>query len=133
MPQHITHHAAYQTVDRDDFDSMIAVPRYAQRRSEFDEIISLTVDHFWDPGDPAYVDYDAKFDLEADTLMPMDFFPEFNCEVGDKLDAGDKIRLANELTRFTLSRSETGRTRASSNTRHLNLLRIAAPLIARTR
>ena len=58
MSGHITHHSAYQTVDRDDFDAMIDVARYAQRRDEFDEIISLTVDHFWDPNDPAYIDFD---------------------------------------------------------------------------
>ena len=103
MAEHITHHPAYQTVDRDDFDSMIDVARYNERRHDFDEIISLTVDHFWDPGDPAYVDYDASFELESDTLMPMEFFPEFNCEVGDRLDAGEKVRLVNELTRFSLS------------------------------
>jgi hypothetical protein len=35
--------------------------------------------------------------------MPPEFFPEFNCEVALRLDAGQQIRLANELTRFNLS------------------------------
>ena len=103
MADHITADPAYQTVDRDDFASMIGIDRYSQRSDAFDEIISLTVDHFWDPGDPSYVDFDAAFDLDGDTLMPRDFFPEFNCEVADRLDEGQQIELANELTRFSLS------------------------------
>ncbi len=103
MADHITHDASYDTVDRDDFAAMIRVDRYAARSDAFDEIISLTVDHFWDPGDPAYVDFDAPFELENDTLMPREFFPEFNCAVTERLDEGQQIRLANELTRFSVS------------------------------
>ncbi len=96
-------HPAYQSVERDDFPAMIEVGRYARRSDAFDEIISLTVDHFWDPADPAYVDFEEPFDLERDTLMPAEFFPEFHCQVADVLDEEQKIRLANELTRFSLS------------------------------
>lgn len=103
MPEHITHDPAYAAVDRDDFASMIEVERYARRSHAFDEIISLTVDHFWDPSDPAYVDFDQKLDLEGETLMPREFFPEFNCEVAERLDEGERVRLADELTRFNLS------------------------------
>ena len=63
MADHITHDPIYDTVDRDDFDAMIEVERYAARSGAFDEIISSTEDHFWDPGDPAYVDF-AKDDFE---------------------------------------------------------------------
>ncbi len=103
MADHITRDPVYKTVERDDFPAMIETDRYAQRSDAFDEIISLTVDHFWDPGDPAYVDFDGHFELEADTLMPREFFPEFNCEVAERLDEGQRIQLANELTRFSLS------------------------------
>jgi hypothetical protein len=103
VPDHITHDSAYETVDRDDFASLIEVDRYNQRSDAFEEIISATVDHFWDPGDARYVDFQADFALEAETLMPSEFFPEFNCEVADKLDDGQKIALSNELTRFSLS------------------------------
>ena len=35
--------------------------------------------------------------------MPRDFTVELNCAVADRLDEGQKIRLANECTRFSLS------------------------------
>ena len=103
MADHITHDPAYEAVERDDFPAMIRVERYGRRCDAFDEIISQSEDHFWDPGDPAYVDYGADFDLAGECLMPPEFYPEFNCEVVERLDAGARIRLANELTRFSLS------------------------------
>jgi hypothetical protein len=103
-PDHITHDPIYNTVDRDDFMSMIEVDRYADRTAAFDEIIALTRDHHWDPNDPAYVDFDAEsFDVSERTIMPRDFTVELNCAVADRLDEGQKIRLANEVTRFSLS------------------------------
>jgi hypothetical protein len=103
MPEHINHDAAYRAVDRDDFAAMIEVDRYGTRSDAFDGIISQTVDHFWDPADPAYVDFDAAFALDAETLMPKEFFAEFNSGVTDRLDQGQQIALANDLTHFSLS------------------------------
>ncbi|RIL05112.1 MAG: DUF3066 domain-containing protein [Proteobacteria bacterium] len=103
MADHITHDAIYDTVDRDDFDSMIEVDRYARRTGAFDEIISATEDHFWDPLDPAYVDFAQPFDTKNETIMPRDFTIELNCAVADRLDEGQQIRLANQVTRFSLS------------------------------
>jgi hypothetical protein len=103
LADHITHDAIYDTVDRDDFDTMIEVDRYARRTGAFDEIISATEDHFWDPLDPAYVDFAQPFDLKNETIMPRDFTIELNCAVADRLDEGQKIRLANQSTRFSLS------------------------------
>jgi hypothetical protein len=104
MADHITYDPAYNTVDRDDFLSMIEVERYADRCTAFDEIISLTRDHHWDPTDPAYVDFDAQpFDLERETIMPRDFIIELQCAVKDKLDERQQIQLANESVRFSLS------------------------------
>jgi len=104
--QKFTYHPAYNTLDRDDFGSMISLTRYAERSNDFDEIISATVDHFWDPNDPRYIDFEAPeadFDLKNDTVMPRDFCIELNCAVADKLDEGQKVKLANENTRFQLS------------------------------
>jgi hypothetical protein len=103
MADHITHDPIYETVDRDDFDAMIEVDRYARRTGAFDEIIAQTEDHFWDPLDPAYVDFTQPFDLDNETIMPRDFTIELNCAVADRLDEGQKIRLANQVTRFSLS------------------------------
>lgn len=103
MAEHITHDAIYDTVDRDDFDAMIEVGRYARRTGAFDEIISATEDHFWDPLDPAYVDFSQPFDLANETIMPREFTIELNCAVADRLDEGQQVALANEVTRFSLS------------------------------
>ena len=101
---HITYDPAYNTVDRDDFMSMIEVDRYADRVDAFDEIISATRDHFWDPVDPKYIDFDKEpFDIEHELIMPRQFTIELNCAVADKLDEQQQIRLANQNTRFVLS------------------------------
>jgi hypothetical protein len=103
MP-HITHDPAYNTVDRDDFLAMIEPSRYATRCDAFDEIISATRDHHWDPSDPVYIDFDAEpFDVKTRLIMPREFTVELNCAVKDKLDEGQQIRLANESTRFSIS------------------------------
>lgn len=100
----ITHDPIYNTVGRDDFASMLDVHRYGERTDAFDSIISATHDHFWDPVDPAYIDFSKdKFDLTSETIMPMDFAVELNCAVADRLDEGQKIRLANEVSRWSLS------------------------------
>ena len=71
MADHINHDPLYNAVDRDDFLSMIEVNRYADRADAFDSIISATVDHFWDPTDPRYIDFDADpFDLDTQMLLP---------------------------------------------------------------
>jgi ribonucleotide reductase beta subunit family protein with ferritin-like domain len=99
----ITYDSAYNTVDRDDFESMIEVDRYADRSSAFDSIISASVDHFWDPTDPAYIDFSDDFNPKEQLIMPREFTAELNCSVADKLDEGQQIQLANESTRFMLS------------------------------
>ncbi|HTO72026.1 MAG TPA: ferritin-like domain-containing protein [Myxococcota bacterium] len=100
---HITHNKAYDTVDRDDFAAMIEVDRYGERSDAFDAIISATEDHFWDPLDPAYVDFSSAFDVRERLIMPRDFTVELNCAVADKLTPQQQIELANESTRFSLS------------------------------
>jgi hypothetical protein len=104
MADHITYDPAYNTVDRDDFRSMIEVDRYGSRCDAFDEIISLTRDHHWDPTDPAYIDFDAEpLDVEKQLIMPADFVIELQCAVKDRLDERQQIQLANESVRFSLS------------------------------
>jgi hypothetical protein len=104
MADHITYDPAYNTVDRDDFRSMIEVDRYGSRCDAFDEIISLTRDHHWDPTDPAYIDFDAKpLDVDKELIMPADFVIELQCAVKDRLDERQRIQLANESVRFSLS------------------------------
>ena len=103
MADHITHDPIYNTVDRDDFEAMIQVARYNERTDAFDGIIAATHDHFWDPTDPRYVDFDEPFDFKNMTVMPTEFTPELSTAVADKLDEGQQIALANEATRWGIS------------------------------
>ncbi len=103
MAENFTYDKAYNAVDRDDFLSMIEVDRYADRCDAFDSIISSTVDHFWDPLDPRYIDYNVPFDLTQDTILPPQMVVELQCAVADKLDEGQKIRMVNQNARFMLS------------------------------
>jgi hypothetical protein len=101
--EHITRDPAYQTVAPDDFLSMMDVDRYGRRSDAFDGIIGQTHDHFWDPANPAYLDFSQPFDIAREYIMPPSRFPELNCAVADRLDEGQKIRLANEITHWNMS------------------------------
>ncbi|HJQ57134.1 MAG TPA: ferritin-like domain-containing protein [Vineibacter sp.] len=100
---HITHDPAYKVVAPDDFPAMIDVDRYETRSDAFDTIIGQTHDHFWDPFNPAYLDYAQPFDITREYIMPPERVPELNCAVRDKLDEGQRVRLANNITRFRMS------------------------------
>ena len=124
MTGHITHDAAYNTVDRDDFRSMIEIDRYGQRSDAFDGIISATHDHFWDPMDKAYIDFDQPFDMENTMIMPREQIVELQTAVADRLDEGQQIKLANEIARWNLSgilHGEQGALSLSANLCHILL------------
>jgi len=70
--KNITKDAMYDAVAPDDFESMLELDRYGNRSSAFDKIISATHDHFWDPLDKAYIDFDEPFDMENQALVPED-------------------------------------------------------------
>src|SRR5579884_1566107 len=99
----ITHDPAYEAVAPDDFAAMVAVERYRPRSDALDAIIGATHDHFWDPHNPAYLDYAQPIDLRRDSIMPLARFPELNCAATAHLEEGVKIRLANEIQRWNLS------------------------------
>src|ERR1700689_4569442 len=92
----ITKDNAYDAVAPDDFPAMLEVERYGNRSTVFDKIISATHDHFWDPLDKKYIDFDEPFDLTAKTIMPMGFFPIFSTRIGDAMSEADRIKFANE-------------------------------------
>jgi hypothetical protein len=94
---------AYNTVRRGDFPAMLDVDRYLRRSSNFDEIISRTNDHFWDPNDPDYIDFQAPWSIEEEPLLPAEVIPELQSAVADRLDGGQRIAFANESARWTLS------------------------------
>ncbi len=59
----ITKDSMYDAVAPDDFESMLNLDRYGQRTDAFDKIISATHDHFWDPLDKKYIDFDEPWDM----------------------------------------------------------------------
>jgi len=66
----ITKDVMYEAVAPDDFVSMLDLDRYGNRCTAFDKIISATHDHFWDPLDRKYIDFDEPFDLENVAMVP---------------------------------------------------------------
>jgi hypothetical protein len=70
--KNITKDSMYEAVAPDDFEAMLTLDRYGQRSTAFDKIISATHDHFWDPLDKRYIDFDEPFDMENTPLLPED-------------------------------------------------------------
>jgi len=103
MALQITYDKAYDTVAPEDFPAMLEVPRYGRRTDAFDGIISATHDHFWDPLDKNYIDYDLPFDMSKTPIMPLDTIVELRSAVADRLDDGQKIGLANDVTHWSAS------------------------------
>ena len=101
----ITKDAMYGAVAPDDFESMIELDRYEQRSTAFDKIISATHDHFWDPLDKKYIDFDEPFDLENEPLMPEDMQPLLRLPyIADKLKAPkERIRFINYMQLWNFS------------------------------
>ncbi|SKA39209.1 hypothetical protein SAMN02745126_06170 [Enhydrobacter aerosaccus] len=103
MAQQITYDKAYDAVAPGDFAAMLEVPRYGRRTDAFDGIISATHDHFWDPLDKQYIDFDEPFDMASIPIMPLDNVIELKSAVADRLDEGQKIQLANDVIHWSVS------------------------------
>src|SRR3984957_20265985 len=95
----ITKDAMYGAVPPDDFESMLQLDRYGQRSDAFDKIIAATHDHFWDPLDKRYIDFDEPFDMENEPMMPMEMSPMLSLpSVAEALsDPKDKVRFINTM------------------------------------
>jgi hypothetical protein len=101
----ITKDQMYGAVAPNDFESMIELDRYEQRTTAFDKIISTTHDHFWDPLDKRYIDFDQPFDLENEPMMPEDMQPMLRLPyVAEKLgDPKQRIAFINHLQLWSFS------------------------------
>jgi hypothetical protein len=51
---------------------MLNLDRYGARTDAFDKIISATHDHFWDPLDKKYIDFDEPWDMMTQPLVSED-------------------------------------------------------------
>ena len=103
MAQQITYDKAYDAVAPEDFAAMLEVPRYGRRTDAFDRIISATHDHFWDPLDKSYIDFDQPFDVGTNPIMPLETVVELRSAVADRLDDRQKIQLANDVLHWSVS------------------------------
>ncbi|HEY0300270.1 MAG TPA: ferritin-like domain-containing protein [Rhizomicrobium sp.] len=101
----ITKDQMYGAVAPDDFESMIELDRYEQRSTAFDKIISATHDHFWDPLDKRYIDFDQPFDLENEPMVPIETQPFLRLPyVAETLrDPKDQIRFVNNMQQWMFS------------------------------
>ena len=103
--QNITKDAMYDAVAPDDFESMLELDRYNNRSTAFDKIISATHDHFWDPLNKDYIDFDEPFDMENQPLVPETLVPGLQTNYVSNHLSDPKMRTAfiNESVRWSLS------------------------------
>ena len=96
----ITKDLIYDAVAPDDFESMLELDRYNARSTAFDKIISATHDHFWDPLDKKYIDFDEPFDMENEPLLPEDMIISLSTDyVSNHLsDPKTRTRFINQST-----------------------------------
>ena len=94
----ITKDIIYEAVAPDDFESMLDLDRYNNRSTAFDKIISATHDHFWDPLDKKYIDFDEPFDMENEMLLPEEMIISLSTDyVSNHLsDWKTRVRFANQ-------------------------------------
>ena len=84
---------------------MIEKDRYIERVDSFDQMISATHKHFWDPNDKSYIDFDEPFDMENEYIVDPDVFcMELRVPaIANSLTEKQKIKLNNESFRWVLS------------------------------
>ncbi len=101
----ITKDAMYDAVAPDDFEAMLQTDRYNGRTGAFDKIISATHDHFWDPLDKAYIDFDEPFDIENEPLISEDMLVALKTDyVSNHLsDPKERTRFINQQVRWMFS------------------------------
>ena len=93
----ITKDIIYDAVAPDDFESMLELDRYNARSTAFDKIISATHDHFWDPLDKKYIDFDEPFDLENEAMVPEEQQPLLRLLVGRPGEVFARSQIMEEL------------------------------------
>src|ERR1700722_17828905 len=95
----------YDAVAPDDFESMLELDRYNARSTAFAKIISAPHDHFWDPLDKRYIDFDEPFDMRTEALLPDDQVMSLSVPyVLEHLEkTGQKIKFINEMALWNFS------------------------------
>ena len=103
----ITKDEVYDAVPPTDFSKMLEIDRHLNRSSAFDKIISATHDHFWDPLDAKYIDFDGEpWDLDTQDIQPDDMVPALLTDyVSEHFEKHpeQRIRFKNEIARWSMS------------------------------
>lgn len=103
---HITKDKLYDAVAPTDFAAMLEIDRHTSRSTAFDKIIAATHDHFWDPLDKKYIDFDTPFDMINQALLPDHMVPALETPYVADFFADkplERIRFKNEMARWQLS------------------------------
>ena len=101
----ITKDRMYDAVAPDDFESMLELDRYGARSTAFDKIISATHDHFWDPLDKKYIDFDTPFDMENTPMVPEEQVMALKIPYVSEFlkDPKERIRFINNMQLWSFS------------------------------
>jgi hypothetical protein len=85
------------------FRDRLAPDYFAEKSSVFSRLVSRTHDHFWDPADPAYIDFTTPFDMAVKSVMPFETVPELRTRVAEQLTPSQRIAFANDSAYWWLS------------------------------
>jgi len=102
----ITKDDIYDAAAPTDFGAMLDIDRHLTRSTAFDKIISATHDHFWDPLDKRYIDFDEPFDMENEQLIPDELVPAMSTNYVTQHFADkpkERIAFINQMARWQLS------------------------------
>jgi hypothetical protein len=103
----ITKDEVYDAVAPTDFGAMLDIERHMNRSTAFDKIISATHDHFWDPLDKKYIDFDSvPWDLDTQDLQPDEMVPALLTDyVSEHFQKHPELRtrFKNEIARWSMS------------------------------
>jgi len=103
----ITKDEVYDAVAPTDFGAMLDIDRHLNRSTAFDKIISATHDHFWDPLDKKYIDFDeTPWDLDTMDIQPDEMVPALLTDyVSEHFKKHPELRtrFKNEIARWSMS------------------------------
>src|SRR5262245_1496065 len=102
----ITKDEIYDAVPPTDFGAMLAIDRHLNRSTAFDKIISATHDHFWDPLDKKYIDFDDGFDPDTTDFIPDELVPALMTDYVSNHFAdkpAERIRFKSQIGRWIMS------------------------------
>jgi hypothetical protein len=102
----ITKDEVYDAVAPTDFAAMLDMTRHLNRSSAFDKIISATHDHFWDPLDKKYIDFNDDFDADTTDFVPDHMIPALQTDYVTNYFAdkpAERIRFKSQMARWQMS------------------------------